>query len=61
MLRHRFGILGTLGAILLAVWLIGWAFFGFHEGLWHLLVPVGAVLLIVQGVLRVNAEPRPER
>ncbi|HEY0971393.1 MAG TPA: hypothetical protein VGE02_10555 [Gemmatimonadales bacterium] len=60
MLRRRFGILGTLGAILLAIWVIGWAFFGFHEGFWHLLVPVGGVMLIAQGVLRLNAEPGPE-
>ena len=57
MLRRRFGILGTLGAILLAVWVIGFFFFGFHEGFWHLLVPVGGVMLIAQGVLRLNAEP----
>lgn len=55
MLRQRFGILGTLGAILLIVWAIGFLVLGFHDGLWHVLFPVGGVMLIVQGVLRVNA------
>lgn len=53
--RQTFGILGALGALLLVVWVVGFVLFGVHAALWHVLVPVGAVLLISQGVLRVNA------
>ena len=54
-MKARFGILGTLGVLLLLVWIVGFIVFGAHEGLWHLLVPVGGVMLIAQGVQRVNA------
>jgi len=40
----RIGILGFLGAII---------FFGFHDGLYHLLFPISVVLMMAQGVRRV--------
>jgi hypothetical protein len=53
--RQSFGILGALGALVLVVWAVGFFAFGVHGRGWHVLVPVGALLLIVQGVRRVNA------
>ena len=53
MTRQTFGIPGTLGVLVLLVWLIGWIVFGWHDGLYHALFPVGVVLLIVQFARRV--------
>ena len=50
------GIPGAVGALLLLTWLVGWALFGAHAGGWHLLVPVGLALVLLQGVLRGNDE-----
>lgn len=47
------GVAGLLGAIVLVVWAVGFLLFGVHAGGWHLLVPVGLVLVIGQGVRRV--------
>jgi hypothetical protein len=49
----RIGILGFLGAIIFLGWFIGWIFFGFHDGLYHLLFPISVVLMMAQGVTRV--------
>jgi hypothetical protein len=46
-----------MGAVILAVWLVGWLAFGMHDGLWHALVPLGGVMLIAQGVRRIAYEP----
>ena len=48
MTRQTFGIPGTLGVLVLLFWLVGWVVFGFHEGLYHALFPIGVVLLIIQ-------------
>lgn len=53
--RARFGILGTLGALLFVVWFVGWVLFGLHDGYWHALVPISAAMMIIQGVRRVAA------
>jgi hypothetical protein len=53
--RTTLGIPGLLGALLLLTWVVGWAAFGMHARGFHLLVPVGALLLLVQGVRRVNS------
>ena len=50
------GIPGAVGALLLLVWLVGWAVFGAHDRGWHLLVPVGVFLVLLQSVRRVNDE-----
>ncbi|HEU4631768.1 MAG TPA: hypothetical protein VFS08_18610 [Gemmatimonadaceae bacterium] len=55
MLWHRFGLLGLLGILLIAAWLIGFLALGFHDGLFHLLLPVGALCLVVQYVRRLAA------
>lgn len=55
MLLHRFGLLGILGVLLLVVWTIGFFVLGIHDGLFHLLFPVGVLCLIVQGVRRLAA------
>ena len=49
----RIGILGFLGLIIFVGWFVGWIFLGFHDGLYHLLFPISAVLMIAQGVRRV--------
>ena len=51
--RQTLGVPGLLGAILLLAWLFGFLIFGMH-GLFHVLVPVAALLIIVQGVRRVD-------
>ena len=55
--RHSFGIPGALGVLVLAFWLFGWAVMGWHEGLYHALVPIGIALLAMQYVRRLNMEP----
>jgi hypothetical protein len=54
--RATLGIPGLVGALLLAVWLVGWAVFGVHARAFHALVPLGLVLIAVQAVRRVNAD-----
>lgn len=54
--RSTFGLPGIVGVLLLAVWLVGWAVLGVHRGPFHLLVPVGLFLILVQAVRRVNAD-----
>ena len=49
----RIGVLGVLGLIIFIGWAIGWLVFGLHEGLYHLLLPIAAALMIAQGVRRV--------
>ncbi len=51
--RATVGVAGLLGAIVLVVWAVGFLLLGVHAGGWHLLVPVGLVLIIGQGVRRV--------
>ena len=53
--RQTVGILGPIGALLLVVWAVGFLAFGVHGRGWHVLVPVGIVLIIAQAVLRVNS------
>lgn len=55
--RQTVGILGIGGAALLAVWAVGFLVFGVHGRGWHLLVPVGAFLLLAQVVRRMNITP----
>ena len=57
--RHSIGILGLLGMVLVAVWLVGFVVFGLHDGLFHLLLPVGALCLIVQYVRRLGTPLPP--
>jgi hypothetical protein len=54
--RQTMGIFGLLGALLLLAWAIGFLVLGMHGPLYHLLVPAAAVLILVQGVRRVNSE-----
>ena len=53
--RQTLGLPGLLGAILLIAWAFGFIVLGMH-GIFHLLVPVSALLIIGQGVRRVNTE-----
>ena len=53
--RQTLGIPGLLGALLLAVWAVGFLLLGAH-GLFHVLVPVAGVLIIAQGIRRVDAD-----
>ena len=53
MTRQSFGIPGTLGVLVLLFWLVGWIVFGWHDGLYHALFPVGVVLLLIQFTRRV--------
>lgn len=55
MLRERFGILGVLAALLIAIWAIGFVAFGVHDGTFHLLFLAGVVLGVAQWVRRVAA------
>jgi hypothetical protein len=52
-MRQRFGVLGVLGVLILLVWVIGFLVLGFHEGFFHLLVPLGIVVIAAQMVRRV--------
>ena len=52
--RQTVGLLGALGALLVVVWAVGFLAFGAHAHGWHVLVAVGALLLIAQAVLRTN-------
>jgi hypothetical protein len=52
MSRHSFGILGTLGLLILTFWLVGWLFFGMHSARHHLLVPIGTAMILAQIVRR---------
>ncbi|HEY0776960.1 MAG TPA: hypothetical protein VGD56_03245 [Gemmatirosa sp.] len=52
--RGSIGILGAAGALLLIVWVVGFVLFGVHGRGWHVLVPVAIVLIIAQGVRRLN-------
>lgn len=54
--RATVGVPGVLGALLFLAWLVGWAVFGAHAHGWHLLVPAAALLMLVQGVRRVDAD-----
>ena len=53
--RQTLGIPGLLGALLLLAWIVGFLVLGMH-GLFHLLVPVAVLLIMMQGVLRVNRD-----
>jgi hypothetical protein len=50
------GILGALGAVIVICWAVGWLAFGYHEGLYHALLPLGLVMIVAQAVRRVNAD-----
>ena len=51
--RQTLGIPGLLGALLLVVWVVGFLLLGMH-GPFHLLVPIAGVLIVMQGIRRVN-------
>lgn len=53
--RHTVGAVGALGALLVVVWAVGFLLLGLHARGWHVLLPAGAVLIIAQGVRRLNA------
>ena len=52
--RQTVGVLGALGVVVLLVWAAGFLLFGVHGGGWHVLVPIGALLVVAQGVRRVS-------
>ena len=54
--RQTLGILGTLGAIALLAWAFGFLVLGVHQPMFHLLVPVAGVLILAQGIRRVDHE-----
>ena len=54
--RQTMGIPGLLGAILLIAWAFGFIVLGMHGSLYHLLVPVAGLLIIGQGIRRLNHE-----
>jgi hypothetical protein len=54
--RHTLGIFGLLGAVLLLVWVVGFFVLGVHGSLFHLLVPAAGLLIITQGVRRVDVD-----
>jgi len=54
--RQTMGIPGLLGAILLIGWAFGFIVLGMHGPLYHLLVPVAGLLIIGQGIRRLNHE-----
>ena len=55
-MRRNVGILGAIGILVLLVWPVGFVGLGLHEGLYHVPVPIGAVLLIAQATRRLAAE-----
>lgn len=52
--RQTLGIPGLLGALLLVAWVVGFFVLGIHGPLFHVLVPVAAFLILMQGVRRVD-------
>jgi len=54
--RRTLGIPGLLGAIVLLAWAFCFFVLGVHGTLFHLLVPLAALLIITQGVLRLNTD-----
>ncbi len=52
--RASFGILAPLGGLLVLVFAIGFAVFGLHSTAWQMLLPVGIVLMLIQGVIRIG-------
>ena len=54
--RQSIGIPGLLGAVLLLAWAVGFVVLGMHGRLYHLLVPAALVLIVAQGVRRVNTD-----
>lgn len=55
--RQTVGIPGIVGVALLAVWAVGFLVLGVHGRGWHVLVPVGALLLLAQVVRRLHVTP----
>ena len=47
---RSFGVLGTVGVILLVVWFVGWMFFNV-PGI-HVLFPIGVIACLAQWVRR---------
>jgi hypothetical protein len=54
--RQTLGIPGLLGALLLLVWVVGFLVLGMHGMPFHLLVPIAGVLIVMQGIRRVNTD-----
>jgi hypothetical protein len=55
MTRQTFGVLGALGFLIVIVWAIGWLVLGWDDGTFHVLLPVGIVLMMAQVARRVVA------
>jgi hypothetical protein len=53
--RLHFGIPGVLGALIVVAWFIGWVFLDLRDGPYHVLVAIGAFLMLAQVVRRVAA------
>jgi hypothetical protein len=49
----RIGVLGIIGMVVFLVWFVGWMFMGKSDGLWHVLILAGIVLMMGQAVRRV--------
>lgn len=54
--RQTLGIPGMLGALVLLAWAFCFLVLGLHGKLFHLLVPIAGLLIIVQGVRRLDRE-----
>jgi len=54
--RQTLGIPGLLGAIVLIAWAFGFVVLGMHGPLYHLMVPIAALLILGQGIRRINHE-----
>jgi hypothetical protein len=55
-MQRNLGILGALGMVIVLVWAVGWLMLGYHDGLYHALLPVGVLLILIQAVRRVDAD-----
>ena len=52
--RQTLGIPGSLGALALLAWVFGFLVLGVHSPMFHLLVPIAGVLILAQGIRRVD-------
>jgi hypothetical protein len=55
MTRQSLGAPGALGFLVLIVWAIGWLVLGWDDGAFHVLLPVGIVLMLAQVARRLVA------
>ena len=54
--RRTLGIPGLLGVLVLATWAFCFIVLGIHGALFHLLVPLAGLLMIGQGIRRLNMD-----